>query len=99
MNATTTKPRVGPCMLDTLRIVAEHDGTFRGLRRLACIVGPHGSGAYGQRTIARCKSAGLVTIEPIPGDRYGASLITLTDAGREVYADYYARFDAAGEGE
>ena len=52
------RPRLGPCMYDAVQMLHAHPETPQW--DLCRNIGPHGSNAYGYRTLLRCEAAGLV---------------------------------------
>lgn len=50
--------RVGPRMMQAVRYVQRHPGCSK--HEVARAVGPHGSNAFGDRTVKRAMGAGLI---------------------------------------
>jgi hypothetical protein len=63
--------RIGPRMSQALEFIAATPGCTK--MTVARIVGPHGSLAYGYKTVDRCIRAGLVTAEYANG-KYALTL-------------------------
>lgn len=60
--------RVGPRMAEALEYVRRNPGT--AILPVAEYVGPHGSRAYGYRTVHRCIRAGLIRADKGPRNAY-----------------------------
>jgi hypothetical protein len=75
--------RTGPRMIQCLSVLKGNGGAIQGKWNLARTVGPHGSNAFGDRTVSRCVSRGWIALVEVPGKR--GYLVTMTDEGYEAY--------------
>lgn len=58
------KVRIGYRMRQAVEYVSRHGGAAPSRLSVARAVGPHGSTAYGYRTVNRAIRAGLLTLDP-----------------------------------
>jgi hypothetical protein len=74
----TGGPRVGPKMEQAVEYVRRHPGT--PMQPVSQHVGPHGSNAYGYRTVMRALKAGLIEHRPEHAKRVGQWALFVPEA-------------------
>lgn len=82
MTTRTFRSRPGPCTLNAVRWVALYPGETKHF--IAVRVGPHGSNAYGDRTVLRAMARGLIENRSTDPRRYA---LFITDVGRAALAE------------